>query len=75
MATIGFLTQRFARLQTELAAARRAHAKTARLRRELVKTRAQLLTEETRRARIAPARKALEAKRHPDHPNLFEGNA
>jgi hypothetical protein len=73
MGTIGFLAQRLARLQTELARAEKAHAPTARLRRQLVKTRAQMLDEETRRARIAPARKALEAQRHPAQPSLFEG--
>jgi hypothetical protein len=75
MSSIGFLTQRIARLRTELAKAEKAHAPTARLRRQLVLTRSQLLREEVNRARIAPARKALDAQRHPEMPSLFEGSA
>jgi len=73
MASLGFLTQRLARLKNELAKAEKAHAPTARLRRQLVETRRQLLDAEVNRARIAPARKALNAQRHPEMPNLFEG--
>lgn len=72
MSSIGFLEQRIARLRGELAKAKKAHAPTARLNRQLVLTRAQWLREITNRARIAPARKALEAQRHPLQPGLFE---
>lgn len=73
MGTISFLTQRLARLKNELAKAEKAHRATARLRRQMVETRRQLLDAEVNRARIAPARKALNAQRHPETPNLFEG--
>lgn len=72
MGSLGFLTQRLARLQNELAKAEKAHRPTARLRRQMVETRRQLLDAEVNRARIAPARKALEAQRRPAMPSLFE---
>jgi hypothetical protein len=75
MSSIGFLTQRLERLKNELAKAEKAHRSTARLRRQLILTRSQILSEETRRARIAPARKALDAIRHSAMPNLFEERA